>query len=358
MTDSRLGYILYRSNTHTALDMLESLTNGSPTVLPSWVLVYLFPHVPENSPFNLLRLWELSRADAHIAYWLHTPEAWRMAVQTNNEALGKKLRRPKQYGDEPPEDLVRAYPFPTGPLLRNALGRLADPRHPLYNSCDPSDCVVVLCGDDHAVLASLFRHHYWELMADVLPHRWDLVEYMMHAFRWTENELSTVLDTLPLSPAMQPRAAWFQYWYSSGIARVSMCCMLKRLHLPWLDEVWLTCYSLLCPYVATPLDCYQLQTECTPALLRLAFTLPHVNWTGVLRKHSTSAVQHAIMDRKFTLRFTRHSSLLLDTSSQLANLSTSIFHSKPSVRRPLDQRRPVAHEQDVDLVQLSTGQVM
>jgi hypothetical protein len=314
MTDPQLGYTVYRSDPTTAVGIVEQLGPLEPLPrVPAWVLVSLVDKLPLSSAYHLSNLIPLTLHNAELAYWLHTPEAWRMAVQLGNGTIGVQLRRPKKYGVAPTSELETAHGYTSVQSLDAALDQLANPFHRLYNNPDPARVVVTTSGDDPQVLANLFWYHYWELMEHVLPHRWDLVEYLIHAFGWTDGELGTVLDTLPRASGCQPGPQWFVYWYQSGIARVPMSSMLNRLDLRWLHVVWMSCYGnpFAQGYIITPLDCYQLQTQCSTELQRVAFTLPKVRWTALIQGYSFSALQLAIMDNKFKVKFTDRGAVLL-----------------------------------------------
>ena len=320
MQDPKLGYTIYRSDLSHALTLIDQCartyhveTNPIPTI-PSWVLVVLVHSIPRNSPYHLSRLISLSRNSAELAFWLHTPESWRMAVQTNNSSLGSVLRRPRQYSNVPPEDLNHVSPFASEAELRRAIHLFASPGHRLYNNNLPQFVVISVLGDDAIALATLFRYHYWDLMEYVLPHRWDLVEYLVHAFAWTGQELGTVLVTVSRAP--QPSPAWFQYWFASGIAKVPLSC--------WLDPAWWTMWNTSLMYTVTLFDCYQLQQQCSS---QRAFKLPRVRWTDVIEGQSMHAIQQAIIECRFQVQF---SGLASDSSPLLCCAQTPPTHGSLS----------------------------
>src|ERR1700743_1774270 len=116
MTDARLALFIYRSEPSTAVFTIEQFAQqwdqsgkiGVPRI-PSWVLIWFSDHIPKESPYSITTLIERAHHDVELAYWLHTAEAWRIAMAQRKEEIGKQLIRPRQYGVEPLDDLEQAH---------------------------------------------------------------------------------------------------------------------------------------------------------------------------------------------------------------------------------------------------------
>jgi hypothetical protein len=312
MVDLRVGLIIYRSDPITAVNHIQQyasqLTNEShliPSVpnLPSWVIVCFAHLIPESSPLSVPAILHYTKSDVRWAYWWHTPETWRMAVMMGNETLGRQIHRPPQYKEEPPEDLL-VHPFSTKIELMEVLSTLGSDTHRLYNNIEPTKVMYSLVDDEPMMLARLFRYHYWDLMQFVLPHRWDLVEYLMHAFQWTSGEFGTVLETLPRSPLFQPPYTWMEFWCASEMFRIPLVSLIKRRDPAWFTTVWWRTYGIRdWAYAISVLDCWQLQESCTSEELDYVFGLPSIDWVQGTGMNNVDKIQSFIREKRFRIQF-------------------------------------------------------
>lgn len=318
MDEARLALLVHKADSLTVRSLVTDSANrwlrssSRIPALPSWVLITRVSDIPVSSPYNMETLLQLAEHDVELAYWLHTPEAWRAAVSTHNESIGRRLRRPSQYTNRPTDDTL-SNPQPYTPLeLNDVISHLAGPHHRLFNNVDPAQVLYSTLDDhDHVMIGTMFRYHYWVLMESVLVHRWDLVEYLINVHGWTEGELGTVLETLPRGVRCQPHPVWFEFWYHAGIARVPVISLLKRADMSWFYAVWMRCCRPGHPYVITPLDCWQLQQLTAPELQYVVFSLPNVDWSGVIRGYTADALKAGIRERKFRIRFADRPQLLV-----------------------------------------------